>query len=51
MQVRIELILTSALLLTEVRIFSGPYLEGSKTPFLVTLVQTVKSTVGTKALC
>jgi hypothetical protein len=33
-----ELILTSALLLTEVRIFSGPYREGSKTPlFSVTL--------------
>jgi hypothetical protein len=46
MQVRIELILTSALLLTEVRIFSGPYLEGSKTPFL--LFATVKSTVGNK---
>jgi hypothetical protein len=50
MQVRIQsLFLTSALLLTEVRIFSGPYLEGSKTPcFSGNSLQTVNgvSTVG-----
>jgi hypothetical protein len=49
MQVRIQsLFLTSALLLTEVRIFSGPYLEKKQNTFVFNSLQTVNgvSTVG-----